>query len=90
MPFKSQAQRGFLFANHPAIAKVFAAHTSSGQMQSLPQTVGGHIAQGPKLTQPLNAELSSKTAYAAPKWATNPWGEMIHRKGVKNLRNPGF
>ena len=30
MPFKSQAQRGFLFANNPKVAKEFAAHTPKG------------------------------------------------------------
>lgn len=27
MPFKSQAQRGYLFANNPKVAKEFAAKT---------------------------------------------------------------
>lgn len=30
MPFKSQAQRGFLFANHPDIAKKWAAEYGNG------------------------------------------------------------
>jgi hypothetical protein len=30
MPFKSQAQRGFLFANKPSIAKEFAEATPKG------------------------------------------------------------
>lgn len=30
MPFKSEAQRGFLFAKHPEIAKEFAAATPKG------------------------------------------------------------
>lgn len=38
MPFKSQAQRGFLFANHPAVAKEFSAATPKGI--SLPVHVG--------------------------------------------------
>ena len=29
MPFVSQAQRGFLYANHPSIAKEFEAHTTN-------------------------------------------------------------
>lgn len=30
MPFKSQKQRGYLFANEPAVAKEFAAKTPKG------------------------------------------------------------
>lgn len=30
MPFKSNAQRKFLFANNPEVAKEFAAHTPKG------------------------------------------------------------
>lgn len=29
MPFKSEAQRRFLFANHPKVAAEFEAHTGS-------------------------------------------------------------
>jgi len=35
MPFKSQAQRRFMYANHPKMAKEWAKHTSD--MTSLPQ-----------------------------------------------------
>ncbi len=37
MPFKSKAQVGYMFANHPKIAKEFAAHTPS--IKKLPQHV---------------------------------------------------
>lgn len=37
MPFKSKAQRGYLFANEPAVAKEFAAATPKGA--KLPQHV---------------------------------------------------
>lgn len=30
MPFKSQAQRRYLYAKHPEVAKKFAAHTPKG------------------------------------------------------------
>jgi len=40
MPFKSKAQRRFLFANHPNIAKEFAAHTPIGA--KLPEKVKKH------------------------------------------------
>lgn len=39
MPFKSKAQRGFMFAKHPDIAKKFAAETPKGA--KLPEHVGG-------------------------------------------------
>lgn len=81
MPFSSKAQRGFLFANHPKVAQQFAAETSPSQMQQLPKFAGPGI-QPPKVSAP--------GGYAEPKWATNPWQELIKRKGVKNLRNKGF
>jgi hypothetical protein len=31
MPFKSQAQRGFMYTNHPKIAKKFEAATLKGK-----------------------------------------------------------
>lgn len=37
MPFKSQAQRGFMYANHPEMAKEFEAATPKGK--KLPQHV---------------------------------------------------
>ncbi len=37
MPFKSKAQRAYLFANNPEVAKEFAAHTPKGK--KLPQKV---------------------------------------------------
>lgn len=37
MPFKSDSQRKFLFAKHPAVARRFAAHTPKGK--ELPEHV---------------------------------------------------
>lgn len=37
MPFKSKAQQGFLFANHPKIAKRWAKETPN--IKSLPEHV---------------------------------------------------
>jgi len=37
MPFKSQDQRKFLYANEPEVAKKFAAHTPKGK--KLPKKV---------------------------------------------------
>jgi hypothetical protein len=31
MPFKSKAQRAYLWANNPKVAKEFAAHTPKGK-----------------------------------------------------------
>ena len=39
MPFKSKAQAGFMFANHPEVAKEFASKTPS--IKALPNKVGG-------------------------------------------------
>jgi hypothetical protein len=42
MPFRSQAQRRFMFARHPEIAKRWAAeYPNQGK---LPERVGGHHA----------------------------------------------
>ena len=38
MPFKSQAQRGFMYANDPAMAQEFESHTPKGAQ--LPYKVG--------------------------------------------------
>lgn len=38
MPFRSEAQRKYLFANDPAVAEEFAAHTPKGS--KLPKKVG--------------------------------------------------
>lgn len=37
MPFKSQAQRAYLYINEPQVAKEFAAHTPKGK--KLPKKV---------------------------------------------------
>ncbi len=39
MPFKSNAQRAYLYINHPEIAKEFASHTPKGA--KLPDHVAG-------------------------------------------------
>jgi len=39
MPYKSDAQRRFMHAQHPAIAKRWDAHTPKGK--DLPERVGG-------------------------------------------------
>ena len=42
MPFESQAQRGYLYANHPEVAKEFQAATPKGA--KLPE----HVTKKPK------------------------------------------
>lgn len=39
MPFKSKAQRAYLYSQEPEIAKEFAAHTSKEQSKKLPTRV---------------------------------------------------
>tara|TARA_R110000868_G_scaffold388706_1_gene657749 strand:+ start:396 stop:542 length:147 start_codon:yes stop_codon:yes gene_type:complete len=39
MPFKSKAQKGYLFSNKPEIAKEFAEHTTKKEYKSLPEHV---------------------------------------------------
>ncbi|HWY35548.1 MAG TPA: hypothetical protein VNX68_12955 [Nitrosopumilaceae archaeon] len=39
MPFVSDAQRRYLYSQHPEIAKEFAKHTSKAQMKKLPEHV---------------------------------------------------
>ena len=45
MPFVSKAQRAYLFAKHPDVAKEFAAHTPKGA--KLPRHVK-HVTHGKK------------------------------------------
>lgn len=44
MPFQSQAQRGFMYANHPKLAKEFEAATPKGK--KLPYHVAKSKAAG--------------------------------------------
>lgn len=39
MPFKSEAQRRYLFSQEPEVAETFAAHTTEKQMENLPEHV---------------------------------------------------
>ena len=39
MPFKSKAQKSYLYATNPKVAKEFARKTSPKQMKSLPGKV---------------------------------------------------
>ena len=39
MPFKSKAQRAYLYAKEPAVAQKFADHTSPQQERRLPEHV---------------------------------------------------
>jgi hypothetical protein len=41
MPFQSQAQRGFMFAKHPEIAKRFAVETPKGAKLPYHKSSGG-------------------------------------------------
>lgn len=58
MPFKSQAQRGFMFAKHPDVAKRFAAETPKGA--KLPYHVGGGMSQGGPKTGMLSKLYGKK------------------------------
>jgi hypothetical protein len=51
MPFKSKAQRGWMFANEPAMAKRWAAHTPKGK--KLPEHVKKAEELGPKVQAAL-------------------------------------
>jgi len=42
MPFKSQAQRAWMYANHPEMAKRWEKHTPKGK--KLPEHVGDKLA----------------------------------------------
>ena len=39
MPFLSKAQRGYLYAKHPEVAKEFAEKTTPAQEKNLPEHV---------------------------------------------------
>ncbi|MFA5186321.1 MAG: hypothetical protein WC551_07600 [Patescibacteria group bacterium] len=44
MPFKSKAQKGYLYVHHPTVAKKFQADTSKKQEAKLPE----HVKKSPK------------------------------------------
>lgn len=46
MPFKSEAQRKYLYANHPEVAKEFAEHTPKNA--KLPKRVSKKSSTKPK------------------------------------------
>lgn len=48
MPFKSEAQRRYLYSQEPEVAKEFAEHTSKKQMKSLPDKVRVKTAKAKK------------------------------------------
>ncbi len=53
MPFKSKAQAGYMFANHPKIAKEFASKTPN--MKALPEyKKGTKDAKKRKVRGPMN------------------------------------
>jgi hypothetical protein len=58
MPFESKAQRSYLYANHPAVAREFQAATPKGA--KLPEHVKSP--RGPKPPRPSGMSL-----YRAPK-----------------------
>jgi len=59
MPFKSQAQRGFMFANHPELAKEFEAATPKGK--KLPEHVA-KMADGGEVESPIIERLRALLA----------------------------
>lgn len=58
MPFKSQAQRGFMYANHPDIAKRFEAETPKGS--KLPYHVAKK-ARGEALAQRIKSGVKHES-----------------------------
>lgn len=60
LPFKSQAQRGYLFAHDPKVAKEFAADTPKGE--KLPRRVRPKLRpkRGQKKPQPSEPIYSDK------------------------------
>jgi hypothetical protein len=57
MPFKSEAQRGFMYANHPKLAKEFEAATPKGK--KLPY----HAAKGRKGARHHKAVMKGLSGY---------------------------
>lgn len=74
MPFKSDAQRRYLFSRKPEVAEKFAKDSKA------------------VVNKNVDLNLDPHNSIAAPKWAKNPWGEMLKRKGISSLTksNKGF
>lgn len=68
MPFRSQSQRRFLFAKHPAIAAEFAAHTPKGA--NLPEHVAKKKSKIPRVVRKYKAKIQK---YKRQKHGANHW-----------------
>ncbi|MFW9801200.1 MAG: hypothetical protein ACFFFC_00990 [Candidatus Thorarchaeota archaeon] len=78
MPFKSKAQRRFMFAKHPQMAKEWAAHTPKGA--NLPE----HVKQSAffdELQQIIEAKNMAKHSGL---------GVDLRLKGPGNIQRPPF
>ncbi len=54
MPFKSRAQRAYLYAKHPEIAKEFEANTPPGR---LPERIGSQLEKALKIERRVHKEM---------------------------------
>jgi len=63
MPFKSEAQRGWMYANEPAMAKRWEAHTPKGK--KLPKKVNGEKESAFAHLPPLMQKVAALGAMAA-------------------------
>lgn len=99
MPFKSEAQRAYLFANHPEIAKRWAAHTpkgaklpehvkkaSAGLFKKLPKIAPGRIMG--LLQKKAFVELSdfsSRSSLSDQLSSYDPKGPLLSREQKQEL-----
>lgn len=88
MPFKSKSQRGFMYANHPKLAKEFEAATPEGK--SLPEHVK-HMAEGGEVKAPEGDEFTEgvKSGVNADLDSLKNFVNHIHEKYVTSQGDTG-
>jgi hypothetical protein len=80
VPFVSQAQRGFMYANHPKLAPEFEKATPKGT--KLPRHVKAKQRSAP--LPAANVSGARVSAPAAGKWLAQSLGQI---RGLNTLRN---
>lgn len=83
MPFKSQAQRRFMYAKHPKIAKKWEAHTPKNA--KLPEKVSSESFENKidlLLNQPIDISLSNNGAIIATKKLKEVLKDIISAESI--------
>jgi hypothetical protein len=86
MPFKSQAQRRFLFAQHPELAKKWANEYPNQNLNKLPQHAMGNYTHPVPPMEHSNVMNSPALSSKMPK-VPNPNSMMPHGQQTTNVQS---